>query len=58
LPLDEACVEEASATMHERWLKRNGSWAPPEQQLPYEQLSEEEKEKDGVIVRKAVSLVR
>ncbi len=52
--LDEAFVEAASSVLHDRWLERNGSWASPEQKVPYQQLSEEEKEKDRVIIRKAI----
>ena len=31
-------------------MERNGGWAPPEQQLPYDKLSEPEKAKDRVFV--------
>ena len=55
-PLDESFVEAASSTLHDKWLERNGSWAPPEQNKPYAELSEEEKEKDRVIIRKAVEV--
>ncbi len=55
-PLDESFVEAASSTFHDKWLERNGSWAPPEQNKPYSELSEEEKEKDRVIIRKAVEV--
>ena len=52
--LDESFIEAASSTLHDKWLERNGSWAPPEQNKPYAELSEEEKEKDRVIIRKAI----
>lgn len=52
----EAFIEGASNVMHEKWLERNGSWAPPEQKLPYAELSEEEKEKDRVIIRRAIEI--
>ena len=39
-----------------KWLERNGSWAPAEQNKPYAELSEEEKEKDRVIIKKAIEL--
>ena len=55
-PLDESFVEAASSTLHDKWLERNGSWAPAEQNKPYAELSEEEKEKDRVIIRKAVEV--
>jgi len=56
--LDDAFVESASEAMHVKWLERNGSWAPPEQKLPYAELSEEEKEKDRVIIKKAIEIYR
>jgi hypothetical protein len=56
IPLDEFFIEAASSTLHDRWLERNGSWAPAEQNKPYTELSEEEKEKDRVIIRKAVEV--
>ncbi|MCO5990316.1 hypothetical protein NE235_29805 [Actinoallomurus spadix] len=49
-------MESASAKVHDAWLERNGEWAPPEQKLPYEELSEAEKEKDRVVVRKALDI--
>lgn len=56
VPLDESFIEAASSTLHDKWLERNGSWAPPEQNKPYSELSEEEKEKDRVIIRKAIEI--
>lgn len=58
LPLDEPFVESASAVLHEKWLERNGSWAPPEQNKPYAELSDEEKDKDRVIIRQAIEVSR
>ena len=55
---DEKFIEDASAKLHEEWLSRNGSWAPPEQNKPYPELSEEEKEKDRTIIRKAIDVYR
>ncbi|HNZ86719.1 MAG TPA: hypothetical protein PLD95_03835 [bacterium] len=54
--LDDNFIENASDVMHEKWLERNGSWAPAEQNKPYAELSEEEKEKDRVIIKKAIEL--
>lgn len=54
--LDEQFIERASAELHDKWLQRNGAWAPPEQNVPYEQLSESEKEKDRVIIRAAIGI--
>ena len=56
IPLDESFIEDASSTLHDKWLERNGSWAPAEQNKPYTELSEEEKEKDRVIIRKAIEV--
>lgn len=53
--LDAAFIEEASAAQHAKWLERNGSWAPASQQLPYAQLTEDEKEKDRFFVRRAIA---
>ncbi len=56
--LNAGFVETASAVLHEEWLKRNGAWAPAEQKLPYAELSEAEKEKDRVIIRKGIELYK
>ena len=52
--LGQDFVEQASSVIHDKWLERNGSWAPPEQNKPYSELSEEEKEKDRLFVRMAI----
>jgi thiamine pyrophosphate-dependent acetolactate synthase large subunit-like protein len=44
-------IDLAAAGIHEDWLSRNGEWAEPHQKLSYEELSEEEKEKDRVVAR-------
>jgi hypothetical protein len=49
-------VEEASKNVHIAWLERNGEWAPPEQKLPFEELSAEEQDKDRVMVLKGREL--
>ncbi|MEU4234125.1 hypothetical protein AB0F17_58465 [Nonomuraea sp. NPDC026600] len=51
----EKFMESASESVHDAWLRRNGEWAPPEQKLPYHQLSQAEKEKDRVVVREALA---
>lgn len=53
---DERFLEGASSVLHDKWLERNGSYAPPEQNKPYAELSEDEKEKDRVIIRKALGV--
>jgi hypothetical protein len=55
--LNEDFVNKASDIVHQKWLERNGEWAPAEQKLPYAELSEEEKEKDRVFVRAAIKVV-
>lgn len=52
--LDDAFIEEASSALHDKWLERNGSSMSPDQNKPYSELAEEEKEKDRVIIRKAI----
>lgn len=52
--IDDAFIEEASSALHDKWLERNGRYAPPEQNKPYSELTKEEKEKDRVIIRKAI----
>lgn len=51
---DPAQLEEGAKQEHDAWMARNGSWAPPHQMLPYDQLSAEEKDKDRAIVVAAV----
>lgn len=54
--LNAAFVEKASAAVHNKWLKRNGAWAPAEQKKPFGELAEDEKEKDRAQVRKAIEI--
>ena len=54
--LDDSFIEEASASVHDKWLERNGAWAPEDQKKPFGELAEEEKEKDRVQVRKAIDI--
>jgi hypothetical protein len=49
-----ASVDEHAAAVHQAWLARNGSWAPASQKVPYNRLSDADKEKDRVIVRAAM----
>ena len=50
-------TEEMASGVHDAWLERNGEWAPAEQKLPYEQLSEEEKAKDREQILMAFDLM-
>jgi hypothetical protein len=61
--LDKKFIEEASDVMHQKWLERNDwvfhpEYGNPEQAKDYKDLSEEEKEKDRVIIRKAIEEFR
>jgi len=56
IALDESFVESASSVLHDKWMERNRSWAPSEQNKPYSELTEEEKEKDRVIIRQAIKV--
>ncbi|MGW5383496.1 hypothetical protein [Nocardia sp. NPDC003963] len=51
-------VEASSSRVHDAWLERNRAWAPPEQSLPYDRLTEEEKEKDRVVIKAAIDLLK
>lgn len=53
-PLDQTFIEEISAAVHAQWVGRNVSWAPEELKRPYGELSEGEKEKDRLWVRRAI----
>lgn len=48
---EDDLIEKASSDVHDAWMKRNGSWAPPEQMKPYKDLTDDEKEKDRLFVR-------
>ena len=54
--LDDSFVEEASSVIHDKWLERNKDWAPDEQNKPFGELSEEEKEKDRAIIKKGIEI--
>merc|ERR1711862_725536 len=49
--IPSAVIEKGAEVQHNDWLCRNGSWAPPHQQLSYEELAEAEKQKDRAIVQ-------
>jgi len=54
--LDEEFIEKASNVIHEKWLERNGEWASEEQNKPYAELDEEEKDKDRAQIKKAIEI--
>ncbi len=49
-------IEEASDKIHQKWLDNPSTWSPPEQDKPYSELSEEEKDKDRAIIKKAIEI--
>ncbi len=51
---DKVFIEEAAAVVHSKWLERNHKYAPEDQRLEYVDLSEKNKEKDRLSVRKAI----
>ena len=51
-------VEVAAARIHQDWLERNASSAEAHQQVPFTQLSPEEREKDRALARAALDLLR
>lgn len=53
-PLDELFIEAASSALHEKWLERNSSFATQDQKKSFDELPEREKEKDRIIIRKAI----
>ena len=53
---DQHLVETISAALHDLWVQRNGNWAPEELKRPYDELPEEEKEKDRFFVKKAMQV--
>jgi hypothetical protein len=55
--IDAAFIEEASAVIHVKWLERN-PWAEAHQKLPYDQLSEAEKQKDRDVVNVAIEAAK
>lgn len=52
-------IEEMSKIVHTKWLERNWKeWSLKNQRVSYEQLSEEEKEKDRVQVEVAIQVIK
>ena len=61
--LNDAVIEEASAIVHDEWLKRNDWVYHPEHgdpvlAKPYEELPKEEKEKDRAQVREVINFLK
>ena len=51
---DEEFIHSASVSQHEAWIDRNAAWAPASQLVPFDELSQEDKDKDTVIVLRAL----
>ena len=47
-------LDKASSHVHDKWLERNGSWAPEHQKVKFNKLSTEEKDKDRMFVDAAL----
>ena len=47
-------LDKASSHVHDKWLDRNGSWAPEHQKVKFNKLSTEEKDKDRLFVDAAL----
>ena len=61
--LTEEEIEEKAAIIHDEWLKRNDwvfdpNYGDPNLAVPYEKLSEEEKEKDRVQLEPAIRKIQ
>jgi len=54
---DSNFVDNASSKLHDAWLGRNSSWAPAEQKVSFDELSEEDKNKDRLIIKKGLEMV-
>ena len=51
-------IEEMSNIVHEKWLERNWiEWSFENQRVSYEDLSEEEKEKDRIQIKIAIEVI-
>ncbi|MBI5510611.1 MAG: hypothetical protein HY903_17780 [Deltaproteobacteria bacterium] len=55
--LDAAFIERASSLLHNKWVERNGSWAPEEQKVPFDQLSKVEADKDRDMIKQGIGLL-
>jgi hypothetical protein len=54
--LDDAFIESAGARLHQRWASGTAGDILPGQAVSFGDLSEEEKEKDRAIIRKAIEI--
>lgn len=49
-----SAADAASSHVHDKWLERNGSWAPENQKLPFDKLTKDEQDKDRFFVLQAL----
>ncbi len=54
--IGDTFIKDAGSVIHDKWLERNKDWASVEQNKPYSELSEEEKNKDRSIIKKAIEV--
>jgi len=47
-------ADAAASHVHDKWLERNGSWAPEHQKLPFHKLTKDEQDKDRFFVKQAL----
>lgn len=58
LSFDNAFIENSSHLVHQEWLDRCALTANPEHNLSYQNLSEEDKDKDRVFVYAAIKILK
>ena len=56
--LNDEFINKAADAQHVAWIERNRETADPSLLVPYDELPEDEKEKDRLIVREAIRLYR
>lgn len=49
-----SAADKAASYVHDKWLERNGSWAPESQKLPFNKLTKDEQDKDRFFVMQAL----
>lgn len=49
----DATDDEIASMVHDAWVARNETWAPDDLKVPFDQLPEDEKDKDRLVVEEA-----
>ena len=52
----DAFIDEGSSLVHDVWMEMNRMWADPSLLVPFDELPEDEKEKDRMILRDALEV--